>query len=179
LGKVFSRKLLRSCLRDDGGVAAIEAGFLFPLLMTIMCGTIDIGAALVTNLKVTNACQIVGDLLAREGTTNDAQIEDAIIAGRLSLNPYKTDSYGIDIVGIRYTGSSLTPTVIWRETVNMEESETIVERSAGLGRQDEGIIAVTVRYTFRPFFSGYIVGDIDMREEAFVRGRKGMFVEKV
>lgn len=171
--------LLRSFLRDDRGVSAIEAGFLFPMMVVVLCGMIDVGAALVANLKVTNACQIVGDLLAREGTTNDAQIEDAIVAGRLALNPMKTDAYGIDIVGIRYIGSDLVPTVIWRETVNMEEGTGIVERSAGLGHQDEGIIAVAVTYTFRPLFSGYIIGDLEMREEAFTRGRKGLYVEKL
>lgn len=177
--KLFCLKKFRFFARGDGGVAAIEAGFLFPLMMTVLCGMIDVGAALVANLKVTNACQIIGDLLAREGTTNDAQIEDAVVAGRLALSPMKAESYGVDIVGIRFLGSGLTPTVIWRETVNMEEDDGIVERSAGLGREDEGIVAVAVTYTFRPFFAGYVMGNIEMREEAFTRGRKGLFVEKL
>ncbi|MFN7114806.1 MAG: TadE/TadG family type IV pilus assembly protein [Alphaproteobacteria bacterium] len=177
--KVFCLKNFRSFLRGDGGVAAIEAGFLFPMMLTVLCGMIDVGSALIANLKVTTACQIIGDLLAREGTTNDAQIEDAIVAGRLALSPMKTASYGVDVVGIRYLGSDLTPTVIWRETVNMEEGDGIVERSAGLGREDEGIVAVAVTYTFKPFFAGYVMGNVEMREEAFTRGRKGLFVEKL
>lgn len=176
--KLFNRRLAGKCLRDEGGVAAIEAGFLFPVLMTILCGMIDVGAALVANLKVTNSCQIVADLLARDRFTNDAQIDDAVVAGRLALNPYGTASYGVDIVGIQYVGASLTPTVRWRETVNMEENDRVLERSQGLGLQNEGIVAVTVNFTFRPFFAGYIMNNVEMSEEAYVRGRKGLFVER-
>lgn len=176
--RLFSLKWIGRCCKDDGGVAAVEAGFLFPVLMTILCGMIDVGSALVANLKVTNACQIVSDLLARDRTVNDAQIDDAVVAGRLALHPMVTASYGIDIVGIQYVGASLTPTVRWRETVNMEENDDVLARSAGLGLQNEGVIAVTVNYTFRPFFVGFVMEELNMREEAYVRGRKGLFVER-
>lgn len=172
------KRTLRQLWRQDEAVAAIEAGFIFPILMMVLCGMIDIGAALIANLKVTNACQIVADLLARDRFTNDAQIADAVVAGRLALNPLNTASYGVDIVGVQYVGTNLTPTERWRETVNMEENENVLERSAGLGLQNEGVVVVTVNYTFRPFFAGYIMNDVQMREEAFVRGRKGLFVER-
>jgi Flp pilus assembly protein TadG len=175
---LFTRFVLKKWFRDDGGVAAIEAGFLFPVMLTILCGMIDMGAALVTNLKVTNAAQIVADLLARDRFTNDAQIDDAVVAGRLALNPYNTASYGVDIVGIQYVGVTLTPTVRWRETVNMEENEDVLERSLGMGLQNEGVIAVTVNYRFRPFFAGFVMNEIQMSEESYVRGRKGLFVER-
>ncbi|HCS23734.1 MAG TPA: pilus assembly protein [Alphaproteobacteria bacterium] len=175
---LFARKTIKAYIRGDGGVAAIEAGFLFPVMMVALCGMIDIGGALMANLKVTNSSQIVADLLARDRATNDAQIEDAIVAGRLALNPLDTTTYGIDVAGIQYVGTSLEPTVRWRETLNMDENDAILDRSEGLGLQNEGVVAVTVRYTFRPFFSGYITGDIQMEEEAYVRGRKGLFVER-
>lgn len=175
---LFRRQSIRSYVREDGGVAAIEAGLLFPVMMMALCGMIDIGGALMANLKVTNSSQIVADLLARDRFTNDAQIADAIVAGRLALNPLNTATYGVDIAGIQYVGATLQPTVRWRETVNMDENDAMLERSAGLGLQNEGVVAVTVRYTFRPFFSGYITGDIQMEEEAYVRGRKGLFVER-
>lgn len=176
--RLFSCWLVKRYLRGEGGVAAIEAGFLFPILMTILCGMMDVGAALVANLKVTTSCQIVADLLARDRFTNDAQIDDAVVAGRLALNPYNTASYGVDIVGVQYVGVTLTPTVRWRETVNMEENENVLERSQGLGLQNEGVVVVTVNYTFRPFFAGYIMENVTMSEEAYVRGRKGLFVER-
>jgi Flp pilus assembly protein TadG len=169
---------LATFCREDGANAAIEAGFLFPVMVAILCGMIDMGVALITNLKVTTATQIVSDLLARDRTVNDAQIDDAINAGRLALFPYDTTSYGVDIAGIQYVGSGLVPTVRWRETRNMNENPGVLERSAGLGLQNEGVIAVTVRYFFTPYFTGFMMSDIEMQEEAYVRGRKGLFVRR-
>lgn len=169
---------MKKFLAGEDANAAIEAGFLFPVMVAILCGMIDMGVALITNLKVTTATQIVSDLLARDRTVNDAQIDDAINAGRLALFPYDVTSFGVDIAGIQYVGSGLVPTVRWRETRNMTENASVLERSAGLGQQNEGVIAVTVRYYFRPYFSGFMLNDIQMHEEAYVRGRKGLFVQK-
>ncbi|HEX2753181.1 MAG TPA: TadE/TadG family type IV pilus assembly protein, partial [Alphaproteobacteria bacterium] len=169
---------LRKFLTGDEANAAIEAGFLFPVMVAILCGMIDMGVALITNLKVTTATQIVSDLLARDKSVTDAQIDDAVNAGRLALFPYDTATYGVDIVGIQYVGTGLVPTVRWRETINMAENAAVLERSEGLGLQNEGVIAVTVRYFFTPYFSGFMINDIQMHEEAYVRGRKGLFVQK-
>lgn len=170
-------RFIKFCKRDDAN-AAIEAGFLFPVMVAILCGMIDMGVALITNLKVTTATQIVSDLLARDKTVNDAQIDDAINAGRLALFPYDTDSYGVDIVGIQYVGTGLVPTVRWRETRNMDENPAVIERSAGLGLQNEGVIVVTVEYFFEPYFTGFMLNNIRMQEESYVRGRKGLFVQR-
>lgn len=172
------KRTFREWVAGEDAVAAIEAGFIFPILMTVLCGMIDAGSALTANLKLTNAGQIVADLLARDSVTNDEQIADAIVAGRLALSPLDTGSYGVDIVGVQYDGEDLTPTERWRETYNMDENDEILDKTAGLGLRGEGVIAVTVRYTFHPFFAGYIMNDMQMREEAFVRGRRGVFVER-
>lgn len=170
---------LREFLRDDKAASAIEAGLLFPVLAAILCGTIDIGIGLVTNLKVTNAAQIVSDLLARESRVTTPEIQDAIVAGRMALMPYDTASYGVDIVGIQYVGAGLTPTVRWRETSNMLPNVDVIENSEGLGDEGEGVIAVTVRYTYQPYFAGFVINTLVMEEEAYVRGRKGGFVNRI
>lgn len=170
---------LKTYLREEGANAAIEAGFLFPVLVSILCGTIDIGIGLVTNMKVTNACQIVADLVSRDADVTQVEIDDAVVAGRMAILPYSAASYGVDIVGIQYVGATLTPTVRWRDTVNMEPNLEVLERSEGLGLQDEGVIAVSVRYTYQPYFSEFLLSTINMEEEAYVRGRKGLFVAKV
>jgi Flp pilus assembly protein TadG len=172
-------KKLMTFWRKDDAVAAVEAGILFPIMITLLLGMIDMGALLVANMKVTNASQTVSDLLGREISTNTAAINDAIVAGRLSLAPYSTASYGVDIVGIQYVGQNLTPTVRWRETSNMEPNDNVIQRSAGMGLEGEGVIAVTVQYTFQPSFYTFLVSDLLVSEESFVRGRKGNFVARL
>lgn len=159
-------------LKDDGATAAVEAGFLFPFLLLVLCGTIDTGLSLVTNQKVTNATQTVSDLLTREIQVTPGDIDDAIIAGRMAMMPYPTDSYGVDIASVKFIGATKVPTVQWRRTFNMVANTEITDRTEGLGAQNEGVLAVTVRYVFTPVFTSYFGAPIVMKIESFARGRK-------
>lgn len=171
-------RALRKWLRQDDAVIAIEAGMLFPVLIGILCGTMDMGVGLLVNQKVINSSQTIGDLLGREENITDEELGDAIVAGRMSLQPYTTATYGIDVAGIQFIGDELEPTEQWRDTENMEPNLDVLEGSAGLGTENEGVIAVTVRYEYQPYFAEEIVGVIEMEEVAYVRGRSGLFVTR-
>lgn len=165
--------------RDENAVAAIEAGLLFPVMVIILCGMVDTGVGLITNQKVINASQIVSDLLTRQETVSDADISDSIVAGQMALQPYSTVSMGVDVIGIQFIGTLLTPTEIWRETRNMAPNDEALTGAAGLGLENEGLVAVTVRYTYTPYFSAFVAGDIQMEEVAYARGRRSLVVTKV
>lgn len=165
--------------KDDSASPAIEAAFIFPVLVSLLCGTVDIGTAIVVNMKVINACQTVSDLSTRGTSVTTADLTDAIAAGRLAIQPYSTASYGVDIAGIQFLNAALTPTVQWRQTQNMQAQTDILAKSQGLGAQNEGVVATTVMYSYQPFFSGYFTGAFSMKQQSFARGRKGTFVTKV
>ena len=57
-------KIFKSWCKDDGATAAIEAGLLFPILVALLCGTMDTGFGLITSKKVINATQMVSDAIA-------------------------------------------------------------------------------------------------------------------
>lgn len=164
---------------NDSGVAAVEAAFLFPLLMLILCGTYDVGRGLLVNQKLITAAQTVADLLAREDEVTDAELNEAVAAGRLSLMPYATASYGVDIAGIEFVGASAVPSVDWRDTINAEANDSILEAANGLGAQSEGVLGVTITYTYVPFFANVFTGDLQMQEVAYARGRRGLFITRV
>ncbi len=174
----FIAALSRRFLRQDSGVAAVEAVLLFPLLLIIMCGSFDIGVALLVNQKLITSAQTVADLLAREDEVTDNELNEAIAAGRLALMPYPTAGYGVDVVGIEFTGASATPGVAWRDTIDMEPNDEVLEAANGLGTRDEGVLGVTVRYTHSPYFSNVFTGDFNMQEVAYARGRRGLFIAR-
>lgn len=164
--------------REEKAVAAVEAGILFPLLVAMLVATIDLGTALIASQKAINAAQMISDLMTRSTSVTQGDINDAIIAGQLALMPYSTTSYGTDIAGIQFVGTNKTPTVIWRNTANMSANTTVLAKSAGMGDQNEGVVAVTVRYIYTPMFTSIITGPVTMIEESYARGRKGTFVSK-
>lgn len=171
------KKLFQFWHREDGN-AAIEAAMLMPLMLVILFGMVDVGTALLVNKKLITATQMTSDLLGREQTISDAELEDAIAAAEMAMMPYDATALGVDIAGIRFVGGGADPTVEWRETRNMTENADVLIESDGLGRENEGVIAVTMEYSYQPFFSSIAVGDIVMQEVAYVRGRSGTFVRR-
>lgn len=169
---------LRKWKEDDCAVAALEAALVFPIMITMIFGVIDIGNGLLINKKLISASQVASDLIARKIRVDDADINDIVIAARLSMRPFPDNSFGIDIAGIRFTGAAANPTEDWRDTVNMSPNGGAVAGADGLGDEGEGVVAVTVQYTYTPYFSGYFINTLNMQEISYVRGRRTPFVSR-
>lgn len=166
-------------LHDTSGVAAVELAMILPVLAALLLGVIDTGNALLINKKAMTASQIVGDLVTRNRTITDAQVTDSVAAARMALQPYSATALGVDIVSIQFTGTEATPTILWRETYNMDENPDVLNLADGLGVQNEGVVIVTTQYQFDPIFLNGLFGSFDMKEVAVTRGRRGPLVTKV
>ncbi len=161
--------------RDEKGFGATEFALIFPILMILVLAVWEVGTAISINQKAIGATQIVADLVARESTVTDDMLAEAVQAGRLVLQPYDTDLYGVDIVSVRFAANG-DPELVWRETVDMAESGTLIERTRGLGNEGEGALAVIVTYEYTPILGGRVLNPITFAEVAFSRGRKSAVV---
>ncbi|MCI5060850.1 MAG: pilus assembly protein [Alphaproteobacteria bacterium] len=162
---------LRKYLKDQHGVSATEAAILFPVLMSLLMAVYDVGQGIVVNQKTVAASQVIADLLARNEVVDIDIIDDVVIAGEMALEPYPTDSFGYDITSVEFDEDG-EPEILWRVTENMTEDEDAVESTEGLGEEGDGVVVVSVVYQYVPFFSNFVVDQIDMRERAFLRGRQ-------
>lgn len=163
---------------NQQGIAATEFAMIFPVLFFLLLGMIDLGNGILTNKKVITASQMAADLVTRQLVADDVDINDAVLAARMAIQPLDTTSFGIDIAAVRFEGDNADPTVIWRDTVGMSPNGAVEDLSDGLGVENEGLIAVTVQYTFEPTFVGRFIDQIDMREVSFMRGRRNSFVAR-
>lgn len=158
---------------EEKAVAAVETAILFPVLISMLMAVYDLGQGVVVNQKTISAAQIVGDLIARNEVVDLALVEDIAIAGQQALEPYASvnGSFGYDIVSVEFDEDDV-PTVLWRVTDNMVADDGVLERAEDLGESGDGVIVVSVVYEYVPFFTNFIVDEIDMTETSFLRGRK-------
>jgi Flp pilus assembly protein TadG len=165
--------------RQREGSAAMEAAMFFPILMTMIFGVFDLGHAITSNHKMITGTQVIADLVARNSTISSSSIDQAIDAGALAMLPYaKTaNDFGIDIVSVKFDDNA-NPTVIWRETRNMDPDDTAVGKSKGLGTSGEGAMVVTMVYDYKTTFGNIVIPSYRMRETAFSRGRHSSVVTK-
>lgn len=164
--------LFRKWVLGDDGVAALEAAMIFPLLLTLLVGVVDLGSGILVAQKVITASQISADLIGRHEIVSDGEIDEAVEAAAMAMSPYSSSiELGVDIVSLEFNGDG-TADVLWRRTQNMAPNETAVDSAASLGAEGEGIVAVTVQYTFEPIFVGFLFENMEFTEVAFIRGRK-------
>ncbi|MGB4106509.1 MAG: TadE/TadG family type IV pilus assembly protein [Alphaproteobacteria bacterium] len=163
-------------VRETEAVATVEATLVFPILLTILLGTFDMGNGLLANQKAIRASQIVADLVTRNMTVSEEEIEEAITAGSLAFEPLDSSSYGVDIVSIRFDEEA-EPEIVWRETsIGMSANQNVLDDVASLAEADNGVVVVTVGYVFEPVFAGFLLNTMPMQETAFARGRRSAVV---
>ncbi len=164
-------------LKEEKGMAGVEAAMIFPMMLVLLVGVFDGGNAILANQKTVRASQVVADLIARSGTATDADINEAIAAGGLAFAPLPIGSYGIDIVSIRFDENANTE-IVWRETQNISGLPDAISAVAALQQADEGVVMVTVEYEYNPLFVGFVFDTINMREVAFSRGRNSPVITR-
>lgn len=166
---------ISSWWREEEAVAAVEASFIFPVMLTLMVGVFDVGNGILANQKAVRASQVVADLIARKNIVSETDVQDAIKAGRLALEPLNSDSLGVDIISIRFDPANGTE-IDWRETDNMTPIDDVEARVNPLYADGEGVVMVAVVYDYHPIVTGFVMDSFQMSEVAFSRGRRSPVV---
>lgn len=171
------KKFWRAWIAGEDGVAAVEAALVFPILLVLLLGTFDLGNGILSDQKTIRASQVTADLITRNSSVSDDEIDEAVEAGELALSPYPTGTYGVDVVSVQFDDDA-QPSILWRETRNMTPDPNILNRISALAEPNSGVLVVISRYLFEPVFGGFVVDDIPMEEIAFARGRRTAAVTK-
>lgn len=165
------KKIIQSWLKNEEGVAVMEAAMLFPVILVLLMGVYDLGNGIALAEKSITSSQIAADLVSRNRTMNAADLDDLIEGAKLAFEPYDTHDFGIDVVSVAFDQNK-DPVILWRETRDMLPNNVAVASVAGLAPEGEGMIIVTVKYAYTPMFSKFFTDDIGFSEVAFARGRR-------
>ena len=165
--------------RNEDGVAALEAAFVFPILLVLLLGVLDMGRGIMCNQKTIRASQVVADLVTREVSVDENGISEAINAGTLALLPYDDTNLAFDVISVRFPADDEAE-IVWQETRNMTATpqDQIIERVLPLAAAGSGVVMVVSEYLYEPIFAGFVVNQIPMQEVAFARGRRSSVVCK-
>jgi Flp pilus assembly protein TadG len=165
--------------RNEDGVAAVEAAFVFPVLLVLLLGVLDMGRGIMCNQKTIRASQVVADLITREVSVDDGGVNEAINAGTLAMLPYDDTNLAFDVISVRFTSDDEAE-IVWQETRNMAATpqNQVLERVLPLAVAGSGVVMVVSEYLYEPIFAGFVVDQIPMQEVAFARGRRSAVVCK-
>lgn len=160
---------------EEKGNALTETVILFPILTILLIGCYDLGQGIYMNQKTIASSQIIGDLIARNRSVDMDTVEDIIRAGELAFEPYPITTFGYDIISVQFDEDG-DPVVLWRITENMPPNNAALASADGLVAEGDGLVIVSVRYIYDPFFTNFVVSEINMEEVAFFKGRRSATV---
>jgi len=149
-------QLPKRLLRDRSGVSAIEFVLLFPILIGMMAGTVDIGQALTVSRKMTQIASTLGDMTSQQDTWTATNI-DAIIAGAATIiDPYSKTDIKIELA-ILDIDAKLKATVNWSRGYNTtalaKGVASPVAIPTNIAQPGVQLVAVRARYSLQTPFT--------------------------
>jgi Flp pilus assembly protein TadG len=98
---------LKTYLRAERGVAAIEFAFIMPFLLLLFFGLVDITDAVSNNRRITSLANSVGDLVAQNrDKVLKTDIDDYFKIAKIMMKPASDSNVKIRLYGYRKVGTS-------------------------------------------------------------------------
>ena len=125
----------RRLARDIRGVAAIEMAFIFPVMVILYIGLVDVTNLLMVNRRVTLTTSTLADLVTQsDSTITMADIDGVFESARAIFEPMPVDGISLNLWAFRMEDGS--PTLQWQYTNGIDcgsapaggdEMETLME----------------------------------------------------
>ncbi len=156
--------------RDCRGVAAVEFAIIFPVLVLMLFGVIELSNYLMAGRKVLGVAHTVGDLIAREVNIDQNTLDDIYESAALIMAPFSSGDISIGVASIVFDAGG-NPTLDWESNFASGSVANATTKAAGFGDAGESVILVNVTYSYTPIVSMVLTGTQTIVEEVYVRPR--------
>ena len=110
----LARIAARRFARNTRGVAAIEMAFIFPFMVVLLIGLVDVTNLISANRRVTLAASTIGDLVTQvsSGTITPANIDGFFNAVQPIIEPFDSNDVKVEVFGYRRNGGAVD--LLWQ-----------------------------------------------------------------
>lgn len=187
----------RRILNNSQGIAAVEFGFIAPIMLLMLLGTIEISRAITIDRRFGLATAMIADLITRErdivqdganilnglppGGGDDANPNDGIYGVvRHVMGPYDNGTLKISVIPVKADPNDETNTKVYAATDNRPALGGGVEELAyctpytlsdNLLSKGASVIVVKTSYEFRPILVDYVIGGTTWTDTATLAPR--------
>lgn len=183
-----SRRFMGRLGRDTSGMAAVEFGFIVPIMFFLFVGTIEFSQALTVDRRLTLAASSTADLIARapnSGLTPEQVDRDLRIIEQL-IAPYEINRLYVKVLSVIAAGAPGNPAVLtyrvdWSRDNHAgtphPRNQPYYDIPAGLLVAGESVIVSEATYNYTPLiFSYFIEAAFNMTERFFLKPRNSSCV---
>jgi Flp pilus assembly protein TadG len=173
-------RLVARFRRDRRGVAAVEFGFIAPVLLLLLIGAVEVTRAVAIDRRVSIATNMVADLVAREDKQLTKADVNAIygIVERV-MAPYDASALKISLIPVAASDKDKTKTAVYPATTNRPSYNGGAQPAkceayplpSGLVEAKDSVIVVETTYAFTPMLVGYVMGKSTWKDKAYAKPR--------
>ena len=164
---------------DIGGMAAVEFGYLAPVMLLMLIGTVEVSRAVAMDRKFGLATALVADLIAREKTMSAANLNAIYDIVAHVMSPYDTSSLKIGVVPVKANPTNASNTEVYAATLNRPSYHGATQPAkcsaygltTGLLAAGSSVIVVETSYTYTPILTGSIFGSKNWTDKAILSPR--------
>ncbi len=195
-------RVCRRFLASTRGLAAVEFGIVFPMLLVMLLASIDAGRAIAIYMKLRAATYALDAMTNQYTTIQDVDILNVEGAASAVLAPYPSGPVALRISQIEITTAG--PVVAWSDALNMtayakgDTSITVPAKLAGTSAPNNAcpvspasanlytagnvngkgcyLLLAQVQYTYTPMFGAFLTGPITFSDSLYVTPRNSVCV---
>ncbi|MGI9413901.1 MAG: TadE/TadG family type IV pilus assembly protein [Hyphomicrobiales bacterium] len=158
-------------------MTAVEFALLFPIMLTLYWGAVDISQLLTADRKVTSVASTTADLVAQAETLDAAALTDIYNAASEILAPLPDADLSIVVTSITIDEDG-DPEVDWSNAHNGSARTTIsgITIPAGMIVGGGSIVLAEVSYLYDSVITKFVSQNFRLADAFFLRPRK---VERV
>ena len=148
------RRQLKRFTRERQGTAAVEFALIFPVLLIVYFGLIEISNSLEAKRKVENAANLTGMLVAQASVVDDAYISNVFEATKMAFEPVNVTPLKVVVTSIvrRFENGNYINKVDWSESYGIGASSravgSVYDPPDSILADNRGIILTEVEYTY-------------------------------
>ena len=162
----------RRFARDRAGVSAIEFTLIFPVLLALFAGTVDLGQALLVSRKMNQIVATGGDIVSQNGTWTTADATALLKGMATIIQPYDVKDLAIELI-VLDVDSKLVATVNWSLNYNGNTFKkgvaSPVTLPADMATANVQTILVQARFSFSTPFSSLLTPVTGMSKYTYAR----------
>lgn len=165
------------------GVAAVELALVFPILLVLFLGGMDMTRYLLYHQKVERITFSIADIVSQSSSITKVQMNDIVLAAGQIMQPFNFGAYGVVIVSSVYKDPAQAyPSIRWQYTgggtlartskIGIVNGTPSLPNGLTLNDKDNVIITETY-YVFSPTFNSGVVPAGDLYKVSVYKPRLG------
>jgi Flp pilus assembly protein TadG len=181
-------RMFRRFSASTRGVAAIEFGFLFPVLLLLLLAGIDGGRAIAISMKVRSGAYVVDAIANQYSSIYDTDMSKILGATATVLAPYPSGPVAVTLTQIKILANG-NATVSWSDTLNgtaysAGSTITVPSNLTPNGNPKTCasfpcyVLLGEVTYTYTPMFGHFITGPINLSDKIYVTPRNVICIQR-